>query len=224
MNVPGRPTRRVITLTVALVLCGLLAATALARRDDLPTEPRTPTSGATVADATRGIDVVFTCPDYHPSSYDVMVNGGGEGYHVLLARAGDLGADGLLMAPNRIDIRDAIEVDGQPGMCTAAPDASDRGLLPTEPGTYWWQAYRDCATYLCPFAVELGDAWPVVVKKTVCTVNRAALATARRELTAARAALARRRSSAARRARVATLDARVMRLKSRLSVVYRCKI
>jgi hypothetical protein len=213
-----------MTLTVALVLCGLLATTALARRDDLPTEPRTPTSGATVADATRGIDVTFTCPDYHPSSYDVVVNGGGEGYHVLLARAGDLGPDGLLLAPNRIDIREAIEVDGRPGMCTAAPDAADRGLLPTEPGTYWWQPYRDCATYLCPFGVELGDASSVVVGKTVCSVNRAALATARRELAAARVLLARRRSNAARRARVVLLDARVVRLKSRLSVVYRCGV
>jgi hypothetical protein len=185
--------RRVIALTAALVLCGLLAATALARRDDLPTEP---TSGATVADATRGTDVTFTCPDYHPSSYDETVYGGGEGYHVMLARAGDLGPDGLLLAPNRIDIRDAVEVDGRPGMCTAEPDASDRGLLPTEPGTYWWQAYRECATYLCPFGVEFGDAWSAVVGKTVCSVNRAALATARRELAAARVLLARRRSSA----------------------------
>jgi hypothetical protein len=211
--------RRVITLTVALALCGLLAATAGARRDDLQPEARSPADGVAIA----GIDVVFTCPDYHPSAYDTMVNRDGDGYHVMLARAGDLGPDGLLLAPNRIDIRDAIVVDGKPGMCTAAPDDSERGLLPTEPGRYWWQPYRDCETYLCPFAVEFGDPSSVVVGKTVCTVTRGALATARRELTAARAAL-RHRRTAGRRARVATLDARVVTLKSRLSVVYHCKL
>jgi len=206
---------------LALVLSAFLAASASARRDDLPTEGRKPTSGATVADATRGLHVFFTCPEYHPSAYDTMVSRDADGYHVMLARAGEIGADGLLLAPNRVDIRDAVLVDGQPGMCTAAPDDTERGLLPPEPGTYWWQPYRDCETYLCPFAVEFGDPSAVVVKKTVCTVTRAALAVARRELATARAALKHRRT-AARRARVATLDARVVTLRSRLGVVYHC--
>jgi hypothetical protein len=206
----------------ALVVAGLLApAGAGARRDDLPTEGRAPVSGATVADATHGVAVRFTCPDYHPDSTDEIVDRHADGYHVMLARSGEVGADGLLLAPNRIDIRTAIEVDGQPGMCTAAPDDAERGLLPREPGTYWWQSYRECATYLCPFGVEIGDPSSVTVRKTVCTVNRAALATAQRDLAAARAALGHRRT-AARRARVATLQARVTTLRSRLRVVYHC--
>jgi hypothetical protein len=216
-----RSTGAWLATLVALSLCALLAASAGARRGDLPVEPRAPADGATVADATEGVAVQFTCPDYHPTSYDVVVNRGGNGYHVILARAKDVGADGLLLAPNRVDTRDVIVVDGKPGFCTAAPDDADRGLLPPEAGTYWWQAYRDCATYLCPFGMEAGDPSAVTVKQTVCTVNRSALSVARRELKAARTALAHRRTDG-RRARVARLSARVASLRSRLRVVYHC--
>lgn len=199
----------------------LLAAGADARRDDLPTEARKPADGATVKDAVLGVDVRFTCPDYHPDSSDEIVNRGGDGYHVVLAKAGDLGPDGLLLPANRVDARDAIEVDDAPGLCTAAPDASDRGLLPTEPGTYWWQAYRDCMTYVCRPGVEAGDVARVTVVATVCTADRAALAAARRDLAAARRAYKKKRT-AARRERIATLQARITRLQSRLRVVDRC--
>lgn len=204
---------------VALTL--LLAASASARRDDLPTEPRKPADGATVKDATRGVMVQFTCPDYHPDSSDEIVNRSGDGYHVLLATAADVGPDGLLLAPNRVDARDAIEVEDGPGLCAAAPDASDRGLLPTEPGTYWWQSYRECMTYICRTGVEAGDVSRVTVVATVCTADRAALAAARRDLAAARKAYKRKRTIA-RRERVATLQARITRLQSRLRLVDRC--
>lgn len=205
----------------ALIFALALPAVAGARRDDLPIEPRAPLDGAKVADATRGIAVEFTCPPYHPNANDEMVDSQGTGHHVLLARAKGLGLDGLLLGPNRVDTRDAVAIEDKAGMCTAAPDDTERGLLPNEPGTYWWQAYRDCATYLCPFGVEVGEAYAVTVTKTVCTVNRGALATARKALTAARAAL-KRRATAGRRARVARLDARVTELRSRLRVVYHC--
>jgi len=208
-------------LVAALVALALLPALAGARRDDPPAEPRLPVDGATVADATAGLAVQFTCPPFHPTSYDDFINGGGDGYHVLLARAPDLGPDGLLLGPNRVDARPAVLVDGKPGFCTAAPDDADRGLLPTEPGTYWWQPYRECATYLCPFGTEAGDPSSVTVKKTVCTANRGALAGAQRELAAARAALRHRRTDG-RRARVTRLDARVAELRARLRVVYHC--
>jgi hypothetical protein len=216
-----RVTEAFVTALVAVLLCALLPVAAGARRDDMPTEPRAPVDGATVADATSGIAVQFTCPPYHPTSYDEIVDSRGTGYHVLLASAKDIGFDGLLLAPNRVDARSAIEVDGAPGMCTAAPDDAERGLLPTEPGTYWWQPYRDCATYLCPFGIEDGDPSAVTVRQTVCTANRAALKSAQRQLADARAALKRRRTDV-RRARVARLDARVAQLRSRLRVVYRC--
>lgn len=210
-----------VLVTWALVASLALPAVAGARRDDLPTEGRKPAAGATVKDATAGIAVQFTCPDYHPDTSDEIVNRDGDGYHVVLATTGDVGVDGLLLAPNRLDARTAVEVDGAPGMCTAAPDASDRGLMPTEPGTYYWQSYRECMTYICPFATEHSDTYAVTVTKTVCTADRATLATARRALTTARNAYKKKRT-AARRDRVATLQARVTRLQSRLRVVDRC--
>lgn len=214
--------RAAVLVTWTLIALTLWpAAIAGARRDDLPTEGRTPTDGATVKDATRGVSVTFTCPDYHPDSSDEIVNRGGDGYHVLLARAGDVGPDGLLLTTNRIDSRDAIEVDGAFGMCTAAPDESDRGLLPTEPGTYWWQSYRDCMTYICLSGNEHSDTYRVTVVKTVCTADRVALATARRDLASARKAYKKKRT-ATRRDRVATLQTRVTRLQSRLRVVDHC--
>lgn len=216
-----RVTEAVVAALVVAVLCALLPVAAGARRDDLPTEPRTPTDGATVADATAGLAVEFTCPPYHPTSYDEMVDSHATGYHVILARAADVGPDGLLLPINRVDRRDAVEVDGKEGMCTAAPDDAERGLLPTEPGTYWWQSYRDCATYLCGGGVEVGTTSAVTVRQTVCSANRGALSAAQRQLRDARAALKRKRTSA-RRARVTRLDARVAELRARLRVVYRC--
>lgn len=206
---------------VALTLPLAAAPTAGARRGDLPTEGRRPADGATVKDATRGLAVRFTCPDYHPDASDEIVQRGGDGYHVILATTGDVGPDGLLLAPARVDARDAIEAEDAQGLCTAAPDGSDRGLLPTEPGTYWWQSYRECQTYVCPSGTEHSDPYEVTVARTVCTADRAALAAARRDLAAAHKAYNKRRT-AARRERVATLQARITRLESRLRLVDRC--
>jgi hypothetical protein len=206
---------------LAVVALGVLPGTAGARRDDLPTEARAPVAGATIADATHGITVKFTCPRYHPTSYDDVIPGPAEGYHVILARSGNVGDDRLLVMTDRIEVRDAVEVDGEPGMCTAAPDSAENGLLPREPGAYWWQPYRDCATYLCTGGVEAGDPSAVTVKRTVCSTDRGALSGARRARATAVAALKRHRTPA-RRARVARLDARIAQLQSRLRVVYRC--
>jgi hypothetical protein len=210
-----------IVAGLVAVLAGALPGVAGARRDDLPTEVRSPASGATVADATHGVAVRFTCPSYHQFVYDDVITAPPEGYHVILARSGEVGADRLLAVANRLEVRGAILVDATPGLCTAEPDGAEDGLLPREAGTYWWQPYRECATYLCPGGVEVGDPASVTVTRTVCTVNRAGLTEARRALAKARAALERRRT-AARRARVARLDARVAALRSRLRVVYRC--
>ena len=206
---------------MAAVALGVLPGTAGARRDDLPTEARSPVAGATIADATHGITVKFTCPPYHPTSYDDVIPGPADGYHVILARSGNVGDDRLLAMTARIEVRDAIEVDGEPGMCTAAPDSAENGLLPREPGAYWWQPYRDCATYLCAGGVEPGDPSAVTVRRTVCSADRAALSGARRDRATAVAALKRHRTPG-RRARVARLDARIAQLQSRLRVVYRC--
>jgi hypothetical protein len=213
--------RGTVSALIAVVAGGLLPGLAGARRDDLPTESRSPASGATVADATRGLAVLFTCPAYHQYSYDDVVSTDADGYHVLLARGDEVGDDGLLLTANRVDQRGAILVEDQPGLCTAEPDGAEHGLLPPEPGTWFWQSYRECATYLCKGGVEVGDVASVTVTQTVCSVTRTALAAAQRDLAAARAAL-RHRRTVARRARVSRLDARIVTLRSRLRVVYRC--
>lgn len=187
----------------AAALLALAApASAGARQDDQPVEARSPADGAVIKNAVNGITVQFTCPAYHPTQFDQVKPGDGEGYHVVLASAGAVGVDGMLLGPSRVDTRDAVPVDGAANLCTAAPDVDERGLLPREPGTYWWQPYRDCATYLCPFGEEVGDPVRVVVRETVCSATRRALRAAKR----------------------AHRTARVTQLRARLRVVYHCKL
>jgi hypothetical protein len=215
--------RRWVVGALALLVLAVCAGGASARQDDPPVEGRAPADGAVVKDAVAGIDVRFTCPAYHPTQFDQVRPGDGEGYHVVLATVGDVGVDGLLLGPARVDTRDAVVVEGADGICTAAPDVDERGLLPREPGTYWWQPYRDCATYLCPFGTEAGDPVRVVVHETVCSANRTALHAAARDLAAARKAY-RLKGTAARRDRVTRLAARVTQLRTRLRVVYHCRL
>jgi hypothetical protein len=156
----------------ALVVAALLPAGAGARRDDLPTEGRKPDPGATVADATKGVTVQFTCPEYHPGHHRRdrqprrrrLLRPPGPGSRRRRRRRAAAGAQPHRRPDRDRDRRRARDVHD-----------SDRGLLPTEPGTYWWQSYRECRTYICPFGTEISDIYPVTVKKTVCTVDRAAL-------------------------------------------------
>lgn len=210
-------------MALLLIAAAAWPGAARARQDDPPVEARAPADGAVVKDAVAGLRVQFTCPAYHPTQFDQDVHGDGDGYHVVLATAGEVGVDGMLLGPARVDTRDAVVIDGVAGMCTAAPDAAERGLLPREPGTYWWQPYRDCATYLCPFGEEVGDPVRVVVRETVCSANRTALRAAARDLATARKSYRSHRTTA-RRDRITRLAARVTQLKARLRVVYHCKM
>jgi hypothetical protein len=215
--------RRVIRATLAALAAAiLLPAVAGARRDDLPAELFRPASGATVADATKGLHVDFTCPVYRQFPYDDLFTGPTEGYHVILSTNDQVDEHRLLVPAGRVDQRGAVLIDGLIGHCTAAEDDAGNGLLPREPGTYHWQVWRECEPYVCPGGVEVSDVWSVVVKRTVCTVNRSELAKARAALRAARTALAHRRTDG-RRARVARLTARVTTLRARLRVVYGCR-
>jgi hypothetical protein len=214
--------RRLIPATVALLLAAALApGVASARPGDKPIELYQPAEGAKVADATHGLNVDFTCPVYHQYDYD-QLTAPTEGYHVILSTADAVDEHGLLLDQGRIDTRDAVSSEFVGGHCNAVDDDAGNGLLPPEPGTYHWQAYRECATYLCPGGVEVSEVWPVIVGRTVCSADRATLATVTRALTAARRALAARRT-AARRARVARLSRRAATLRTRLRVVHHCK-
>jgi hypothetical protein len=206
----------------ALLAALATAGPAAARPDDVPTEVRKPAAGATVADATAGVAVDFTCPVYRQTTDDGIFTEPADGYHVILSSNGLVDANRLLVTTGRVDQRDAVLVDGEPGHCTAAEDDAGHGLLPREPGTYYWQVWRECETYACLGGVEVTDVGSVTVKRTVCSVNRSELGTARAELTSARKALRARRTSA-RRARVARLAGRVETLRARLQVVYGCR-
>jgi hypothetical protein len=218
----------------ALIACAV-PAVAGARPGDKPIELSKPVEGTTVKDATQGLAVDFTCPQYHPMEQDGILNGPSEGYRVVLADKPDADEWGMLLVANRVDVRDArilepemtptspVLADGAaPLRCTAAEDDAGHGLLPREPGTYWWQVYRTCAPYLCRGGVEVSDRWPVTVQRTVCTVQRAALTKARADLATARKQL-KRKPTKARRARVERLTYRVSLLRARLRVVYDCR-
>ncbi|HEU4975844.1 MAG TPA: hypothetical protein VFT50_12190 [Baekduia sp.] len=216
-------------MLVALLLACALPATAGARRDDLPIEGYAPADGAVVQDATRGLAIDFTCPAYHQWTEDVAVTGPVDGYHVVLADAPDVDQHGMLLRDHRVDAREAVALevpplpsgDPAPAHCTAAEDDAGLGLLPREPGTYWWQAYRDCQTWVCAGGVEVSDPAQVTVVRTVCTVQRALLQQTRGTLRSARRLLRRHRTRA-RRARVSRLVDRVAMLRQRLRVVYDC--
>jgi hypothetical protein len=217
-----------IAAVVAALACAL-PSTAGARRDDIPTEPYKPVDGAVVKDAANGLTIDFTCPAYHPGFED-FIRGPVDGYHVVLADAPDVDANGMLLLTHRIDVRDAVRIElppaasGEPAPahCTAAEDDAGRGPLPREAGRYWWQAYRDCDTWVCPGGAEPSDVFHLSVVRTVCTVQRTALAQARTALSGARRQLAQHRTSA-RRARVSRLTDRVSLLRARLRVVYGCR-
>jgi hypothetical protein len=215
--------RRLIRATIAALLAAatLVPGLASARRDDKVAELFRPSNGTTVADAVHGLNVDFSCPVYHQYTFDDVVTGPTEGYHVILSTSNVVDANRLLVPEGRVDVRDAVTNDDLFEHCGAAHDDADDGLAPTEPGTYYWQVYRDCATYVCTGGVEVTDVWSVTVKRTVCSVNRAELKKVRAELKVARSALARRRT-AGRRARVSRLTARVTTLHQRLRVVHGC--
>jgi hypothetical protein len=212
----------IVALLAALAVA-LAAGPAGARRDDLPPEVYAPESGATVADATRGLAVEFTCPVYHRYPQDELVTAPTQGYHVILSTRSDVDDHRLLLPTGRVEVREARSLDDKPGHCTAVEDGAGNGLLPREPGTYYWQVYRDCETYVCPGGVEAGDVATVTVQRTICTATRGALATARTALAQAKAA-ARRRPTVARRVRVSRLRGRVTMLGARLIVVYGCAV
>jgi hypothetical protein len=216
--------RRVIRATAALLaVAAALPAAASARRDDKPVELYRPAEGATVANAVDGLAVDFICPVYHQEPQDDLLTQPTVGYHVILSTGSAVDAYGVLLAVGRVDERTAVESVFLGGHCNAAEDDGGAGLLPPEPGTYFWQAWRECATYVCPGGVEAGDVWPVTVKRTVCSVARADLAQASASLRDARSAV-QRRSTAGRRARVERLSARVALLRSRLHVTYPCRV
>jgi len=212
----------IVALTALAVALLAPAGPAGARRDDKIPELYRPANGSTVKDAVHGITIDFSCPVYHQYTFDEIVTNPTEGYHVILSTNPAVDENRLLVQDGRVDQRDVISNDAIPEHCAAAPDDADDGLMPPEPGTYYWQAYRDCATYVCPGGVEVTDVWSVHVKQTVCSVARAALKQTRSALTAARKALAHRRT-AGRRARVSRLSTRVATLKARLAVVRGCR-
>ena len=136
---------------------------------------------------------------YHQYSFDDILTAPADGYHVILSTSDAVDDHRLLVPDGRVDERAAVSNDNIFEHCGAAADDAGQGLMPREPGTYYWQVYRVCEAYVCIGGVEVTDVWSVRVKRTVCSVDRGELSKARAQLKAARAALALRRRRAAAR-------------------------
>ncbi|HEU4973591.1 MAG TPA: hypothetical protein VFT50_00775 [Baekduia sp.] len=215
---------------LAATLPCLLPAAAGARSDDPPILLHQPSDGSVVKNALHGFDVEFACPAYHPYRDDDVLRGPVDGYHVILASAPAVNKHGLLLRRNWVDERAGVGIDqpiplsgdSPPPLCTAAKDDAGDGLRPTEPGRYWWQVYRDCASSACHGAVDVSFPALVSAVRTPCNVNRYLLKRATRRLRAARYWL-KRRPSRRRHRRVEHLTDRVLVLHQRTRIVYRCR-
>src|SRR4051812_41198603 len=105
-----------------MALTALAPALASARRDDKPAELFRPSNGATVADATHGLTVDFSCPVYHQFSYDDVITAPTGGYHVILSTSDAVDANRLLVREGRVDERTVVTNDDILEHCTAAPN------------------------------------------------------------------------------------------------------
>jgi len=108
-----------------------------------------------------------------------------------------------------------------PGHCESEVNTRGEALMPLEPGTYYWQASRTCATYVCPGGREVSFVNRVVVRTTVCSSLRAQSRATTVKLRTARKQL-HRAPSTARRAKVSRLSNKLRLVRERLRVVYVC--
>jgi hypothetical protein len=215
--------RAILAALAALAaIAALLPAAASARRDDPPSEPFKPTDGAVVPNATKGLKIDFSCPRYHTDEGELSLTGPGEGYTLTLSRLPDVDQYGALTAAGIVDQRPVVPLLKVPGHCESELNTRGEALLPLEPGTYYWQSSRICATYVCPGGIEVSFVSRVTVKKTVCSSLRAQSRATSSKLKAARRRLRRAPRSHARRAEVSRLSNKLRIVRERLRVVYAC--
>jgi hypothetical protein len=174
-----------------------------------------------VKDATKGLKVDFSCPTYHTDEGELSLTGPGEGYTLTLSRLPDVDLYGALTVAGIVDERPVVPLLEVPGHCESEVNTRGEALMPLEPGTYYWQASRICATYVCPGGREVSFVNRVVVTTTVCSSLRAQSRATAAKLRTARRQL-RRAPSGARRAKVSRLSSRLRVVRERLRVVYAC--
>jgi hypothetical protein len=208
-------------LLLVLVVVAL-PAVADARRDDKPTELFRPADGDVVKDATKGLKVDFSCPRYHADIYETSLTAPGDGYSVTLSRLPDVDEFGALASAGIVDVRTAVVLPKLEEHCESELNTRGEALLPLEPGTYYWQASRVCASYVCRGGREVSLVNRVEVRTTVCSRLGSQSTSTRASLRKARRELRRKPKSAARRARVARLSDRLDLVRERLRVVYGC--
>ncbi len=156
-------------MRAAIVLVALwmlvLAAPAQALPGDPPIAALSPKEGETVPADDAGIAVSFTCPPYTKREANDLFGAetgspAAGDYEAHFARAAAVGADGRLaqtVATGRVDERAA-----QPGVCDATLGQGGFPRPQSTPGTYFWQASRECPS--CTGGFEVGPVVRFVIR------------------------------------------------------------
>ena len=141
----------------------LAAAPANALPGDPPIAALSPKDGEAVPANDAGITVSFTCPPYTTREANELFGpeaGLLSDYEARFARSAAVGADGRLaegVATGRVDAR-----PGQPGVCVATLGQAGFPRPQSTPGTYYWQAARDCPS--CAGGFEVGPVVRFVIR------------------------------------------------------------
>ncbi len=153
---------RAAVVLVALSMLALAPA-AHALPGDPPIAALSPKDGESVPADDAGIAVSFTCPAYTKREANELFGpeaGLLSDYEARFSRSAATGPDGRLAesaATGRVDAR-----AGQPGICDAVLGQGGFPRPQSTPGTYFWQAARDCPS--CAGGFEVGPVVRFVIR------------------------------------------------------------
>jgi hypothetical protein len=155
-------------LFIAVALLFAFPATAAALPGDPPIVLIAPGNGAQVPADPDGIGVRLTCPDYRKFQSSVFTDFGDyTDYEVVFATQPVVAADGRLVAANVVDRNVPTRSAAGPDQCASAmanTTVGDPGPEVT-PGTYYWQADRECTG--CPSGFETSPVRSFAVHATL---------------------------------------------------------
>ncbi len=141
----------------------VLAPGATALPGDPPIAALSPKNGESVPANDAGITVSFTCPAYTKREANELFGpepGLVGDYEARFSGSAAVGPDGRLArsdAAGRVDER-----TGQPGVCDAVLGQGGFPRPQSTPGTYYWQAARDCPS--CSGGFEVGPVVRFVIR------------------------------------------------------------
>jgi hypothetical protein len=125
-----------VRLIAAVALLLAFPGTALALPGDPPITQLAPADGAQVPAAAVSVD--FTCPEYRKFAGSVTLYGDYTDYEAIFATKPDLGNDGRLLAANVVDRTIPMKSNTGADRCASGMD------MGVKPGTFYWQAARQC--------------------------------------------------------------------------------